>query len=158
MDEKTYQLEIIGQMAKNEDKLSELYAKYAHHFPTRKEFWNGIAVEEVSHGAWIRTLGKRVQEGLVSFGTDRFNIDVLNDFHKYVQQQEVRLEEGIPLVAALVASKEIEETMLEKKFFEVFHGDAPELEILLLALEYSTKNHREIVVKAWEEERKLLAA
>jgi len=64
----------------------------------------------------------------------------------------------MPLISALVASKEIEETLLEKKFFEVFKGDAPELEILLLALEYSTKNHREIVIKAWEEERKLIEA
>jgi hypothetical protein len=157
MDEKEYQLEIIDQMAKNEVKLSELYAKYAHAFPTRKEFWNNIAQEEVSHGAWINTLKKRVEDGSVVFATDRFNIDLLNDFYKYVQQQELRLNEGIPLVTALVASKEIEETLLEKKFFEVFHGDSMELEILLLALEYSTKNHREIVVKALEEERKVLA-
>lgn len=158
MDEKKYQLEIIEQMAKNEEKLSELYAKYAHAYPTRKEFWNEIAREEVSHGAWIRTLGKRIEDGVVTFGSDRFNIDLLNDFYKYVQQQEIRLADNMPLITALVASKEIEETLLEKKFFEVFHGDAPEVEILLLALEYSTKNHREIVLKAWEEERKLINA
>ena len=156
MDEKEYQLEIVSQMAKNEVKLSALYAKYAHSFPTRKEFWNDIAREEVSHGAWIETLRKRVEEGSVKFGSDRFNIDLLNDFYNYVQQQELNITEGMPLIRALVASKELEETMLEKKFFEVFHGDAPELEILLLALEYSTKNHREIVIKAWEEEKKLL--
>lgn len=158
MDEKEYQIRIVDQMAKNEIKLSELYAKYAHAFPSRKEFWTGIAQEEVSHGAWIDTLKKRIEDGNVTFASDRFNIDLLNDFYTYVQQQELKLEEGIPLITALVASKEIEETLLEKKFFEVFHGDAPELEILLLALEYSTKNHREIVLKAWEEERKLIKA
>jgi hypothetical protein len=157
MDELEYQLEIIEQMAKNEIKLSELYAQYAHSFATRKDFWNEIAREEVSHGAWISTLKKRVEEGSVKFGSDRFNIDLLNDFYKYIQAEELKVKEGMPLIGALVASREIEETMLEKKFFEVFHGDAPELEILLLALEYSTKNHREMVIKAWEEERTLLA-
>ncbi|HBI33823.1 MAG TPA: hypothetical protein DEA43_04240 [Candidatus Moranbacteria bacterium] len=158
MDEREYQLEIISQMAKNEIKLSELYAKYAHAFPTRREFWNDIAREEVSHSAWIDTLKKRVEEGFIQFSSDRFNMDLLNDFYKYVQAEELKISEEMPLISALVASKEIEETLLEKKFFEVFKGDAPELEILLLALEYSTKNHREIVIKAWEEERKLIEA
>lgn len=149
-------MEIIDQMAKNEVKLSELYARYAHQFPARKDFWSGLAVEEVSHSAWIKTLGKRVEEGNVMFSKGRFNIDLLRDFYKYIQQQELDLKEGIPLISALVASKELEETLLEKRFFEVFKGDAPELEVLLLALEYSTKNHREFVIKAWEEERKTM--
>lgn len=158
MDEQEYQLEIVGQMAKNEVKLSELYAKYAHTYPTRKEFWNELAREEVSHGAWINTLRKRIEDGSVKFGSGRFNVDMNNDFYKHVQQQELKVSENMPLVDALKTSIAIEEMMLEKKFFEVFHSDAPELEILLLALEYSTKNHREIVLKALEEEEELLAA
>lgn len=157
MDQREYQLEIIEQMAKNEIKLSELYAKYAHLFATRKEFWNEIAREEVSHGAWISTLKKRVEEGEVAFSSDRFNIDLINDFYKHIQTEELKIKEGMPLIAALEASKNIEEMMLEKRFFEVFSGDAPELEVLLTALEYSTKNHREIVIKACEEEAKMLA-
>lgn len=158
MDEKEYQLEIVGLMAKNEVKLSELYAKFGHAFASRKEFWDEIAREEVSHGAWINTLKNRVEEGNVTFAHDRFNIDLVNDFYKHVQQQELKVNEGMPLVEALEAAKNIEQTLLEKKFFEVFHGDAPELETLLLALEYSTKNHREIITKAWEEEKKLVEA
>jgi hypothetical protein len=158
MDEKEYQLEIISAIAKNEIILSALYAKYGHAFASRKKFWDEIAREEVSHAAWINTLKKRVEEGSVKFAHDRFNGDLVNDFSKYIQQQELRVNEGMPLIEALEAAKEIEETMLEKKFFEVFHGDAPELEVLLLALEYSTKNHREIITKAWEEERKLIEA
>lgn len=158
MNEQEYQLEIVGQMAKNEVKLSELYAKYAHSYPTRKEFWNELAREEVSHGAWINTLRKRIEEGSVKFGNDRFNVDMNNDFYKHIQQEELKVSENMPLVEALKVSRDIEEMMLEKKFFEVFHGDAPELEMLLLALEYSTKNHREIVSKALQEEEELLAA
>ncbi|EKE18922.1 MAG: hypothetical protein ACD_9C00199G0002 [uncultured bacterium] len=158
MDEKEYQLEIVEKMARNEDRLNELYVKYAHQFPSRSEFWNGLAREEVGHGAWIRTLKSRIEDGSVKFGTDRFNVDMINDFYTYVQQQELKINKGMPLISALVAAKEIEELMLEKKFFEVFHGDSLELQTLLLALEYSTKNHRSVVIDAWEEERKLMSA
>jgi hypothetical protein len=157
MNEKEYQMDIVNQMAKNEVKLSELYAKYAHKFPTRKDFWNELANEEVSHGAWIATLGKRIEEGVVVFGSERFNIDLNKDFYKHIQQRELEINDEMPLVDALNASMEIEEMMLEKNFFEVFHGDAPELETLLLSLEYATKNHREIVLKALEEEKNMLA-
>jgi hypothetical protein len=158
MDEKEYQLGIIGQMAKNEVKLSELYLKYSHKFPSRKEFWNDLALEEVSHGAWIRNLKKSVDDGGVSFSDERFNMDLNNDFYKHIAQKELEITDTMPLIEALTTSMEIEEMMLENKFFEVFHGDAPELETLLLSLEYATKNHREIVLKALDEEKKLLAA
>ena len=158
MNEKEYQLAIVDHMVKNENKLSELYAKYAHAFPTRKEFWNDIAREEVSHGAWINTIKKRIEEGVVTFSSDRFNADSLNDFYECVQQEELKLNENMPLIDALSASGRIENMLIEKSFFSVFSGDVPELEILLLALEYSTKNHREIISKALEEEQKLLAA
>ncbi len=158
MNEQEYQLEIVDMMAKNEVKLSELYAKYAHAYPTRKEFWNELAREEVSHGAWISTLKKRIEDGSVKFSSERFNVDLNNDFYRHVQQEELKISENTPLIEALKTSGEIEEMMLEKKFFEVFQGDAPELEVLLLALEYSTKNHREIVLKALKEEEELLAA
>ena len=158
MDQLEYQIEIVNQMAKNEVKLSELYAKYSHNFASRKDFWEELAREEVGHGAWISTLRKRIEDGSVIFSSERFNIDLLNDFHDMVQTEELRISQGIALIDALVASRKIEETLLEKKFFEVFKGDAPELETLLLALEYSTKNHREIVNKACEEEEKLIAA
>ena len=97
MNEKEYQLAIVDHMVKNENKLSELYAKYAHAFPTRKEFWNDIAREEVSHGAWINTIKKRIEEGVVTFSSDRFNADSLNDFYECVQQEELKLNENMPL-------------------------------------------------------------
>jgi hypothetical protein len=158
MNETEYQILIIDQMAKNEVKLSQLYAKYGHAFASRKQFWEELAREEVSHGAWISTLRKRVEDGDVMFSRDRFNLVLLNDFHEYVQKEELRINTGIALIDALKASREIEESMLEKNFFDVFTGDAPELTTLLLALEYSTKNHREIVNKACAEEEKLIAA
>ncbi|MEI7890391.1 MAG: hypothetical protein WCI36_00320 [bacterium] len=158
MDEMEYQLLIVEQMAKNEVKLSELYAKYGHAFASRKEFWEELAREEISHGAWIGTLKKKVEEGSVAFNRERFNLSLLSEFHDYVQSQEDKIKTGIALIDALKASRKIEETLLEKNFFEVFAGDAPDLEVLLLALEYSTKNHREIVNKACEEEEKMIAA
>ena len=158
MDQKTYDLEIVEMLAKNEDKLSSLYAAYAHSFPSRKDFWNGLALEEVSHGKWVRTLVKRVEEGTVQIGNDRFNVDMMNDFYKTVQQHQTENSQGVSLLAALTAAIELEKTMIEKKFFEVFQGDAPELQTLLLALEYSTENHRDIVEKAWREEAKMVDA
>lgn len=159
MDQQEYQLLILDEMAKNEERLSKLYALFMQRYPSRHEFWQSLAQEEVSHSHWIKTLQARVGEGTVLFQQGRFNIDVLNDFYKHIEGQIVHFEgqEEFPLVDALQVSKDVENTMLEKEFFKVFAGDAPELEILLLALEYSTKNHRGEVEKALQEEKVLLA-
>lgn len=159
MDQKEYQLLILDEMAKNEEKLSKLYALFMQKYPSRNEFWQSLAQEEVGHGHWIRTLRMRVEEGAVLFQQGRFSIDVLNDFYKYIGGQIVHFDglEEFPLIDALQVSKDVENTMLEKEFFKVFAGDAVELEILLLALEYSTKNHREEVEKALEQEMAMIA-
>lgn len=157
MDQREYQTSILKQMANNEESLSELYAIYMHKFPSRRDFWRSIAQEEVGHANWIRTLQAMVDSGTVLFKEGRFNIDSLNDFNDFIKKQENKAKNEIPLIEALVSSKELEETFLEKEFFRVFEGDGPELETLLLALEYSTKNHREIITKAWQEERVLIS-
>jgi hypothetical protein len=154
MDEKTYQLEIIEQLAGNEEMLSQLYSLYQHKFPSRSEFWNGLVEDEQGHAQWIRTLRKRVEEGEIHIKEHRFNIDMINDFNSELRRRQLEITENdIPLGAALENAVDFEKTMIERKFFEVFEDDTPELQILLLALKYSTENHFAAIAKALAEER-----
>ncbi len=153
MDEKEYQLEIVSQLEKNEVALSELYALYQSKFPTRREFWQGLVDDEQSHAQWIRTLKRKIEEGEVNIKEHRFNIDIINDFNKEVKQKELEINQNnIPLIEALANAVKFEQTLIERRFFEVFKDDSPELEMLLLALEYSTKNHFAAIQKAYNAE------
>lgn len=152
MNEKDYQFYIVEQLAKNEDKLSELYALYGEKFTFMKKFWDELTEDELGHGKWVRTLEKKIEEGTVQFAENRFNKDMLEDFYKSIQLQIFEANKDISLVEALKNAVKIEQTMIEKKFFEVFKGDSIDLEILLLALRYSTENHLKNVVERYRQE------
>ncbi|KKU53926.1 MAG: hypothetical protein UX75_C0030G0012 [Candidatus Moranbacteria bacterium GW2011_GWE2_47_10] len=152
MDEREYQFYIADQLAKNEDKLSELYALYREKFTFMKKFWDELTEDELGHGAWVRTLRKKIEDGTVQFGEHRFNKDLLEDFYKNVQLQIFEAEKEISLVDALRNAVKMEQTMIEKRFFDVFKGDSVELEILLLALRYSTENHLKTVADRYKSE------
>ena len=142
MDEKQYRLAIIEELAKNEEKLSELYNSYGRELPDYENFWTEMCLDEKEHARWIETLKKKIEEGEVKFGKNRFNIDMVRDFFKNIQKLEIEVDkEELSLEKALENSIAVEEVLLERKFFEVFKGDSMDLEIILLALEKSTENH-----------------
>jgi len=152
MDEREYQFYIIDQLEKNEKKLAELYVLYGEKFTFMKKFWDEIAEDEKGHAKWVATLRKKVEEGSVSFGQHRFDKDMLEDFHKMVQLQIFEAGKGVNLSDALGNAVKIEKTMIERRFFEVFKDDSVELEILLLALRYSTENHLKSIVARYKSE------
>lgn len=159
MDAKEYQLEIIERLARNEEKLSELYKLYQNKFASSSEFWKNLVLDEEGHARWIRTLRRGIEEGGVHFKEHRFNIDLINDFMTDLKVKELEIASGdIPLIQALENAVHFEATMIERKFFEVFKDDSPELEILLLALQFSTENHYKTVLQARDEEKKVIAA
>ncbi|HMN19154.1 MAG TPA: hypothetical protein PKA31_00975 [Candidatus Moranbacteria bacterium] len=157
MDERSYQLHIIDQLEKNETALAKLYGAYARLFPSNKVFWEGLVLDETSHARWISTLRRKVEEGEISFGSNRFNIDVINDFAKAVALNFKEAENPLPLVSALERAVRLEETMVEKEYFAPFAEDSLDMEIVLSALRYSSINHLESVRKALMQEKEMIA-
>lgn len=154
MDEKEYRLNIIAELSKNEEKLSELYGMYAREFPNYEGFWNELVLDEREHAAWISTLKRKIEEGEINFGENRFNIDIIRDFYKNIQKFEIEVKSSdLDLLKALENAILTEKTLLERKFFEVFEDDSMDLEIILLALKKSTENHL-VKVKAFYESEK----
>lgn len=152
MNEKEYQLYIIDQLENNEIILSQLYAAYGEKFPFRKSFWQDMVEDELGHAKWISTLKKKVEEGEILFGQNRFNKDLLSDFHKDIQKKIHQVSDEFGIVEALKNAVRIESHLIEKRFFEVFKKDSMELEIVLLALEYSTENHLKRVTSEYKAE------
>ena len=63
------------------------------------------------------------------------------------------LQHNLKLINALSIAVDIEQTMLENKFFQVFETDSIELKNVLQALEKATQEHLKKVKDFWEEER-----
>ena len=154
MDKKEYQQKTIDSLVRHEEAIAELYNSYSDKFLGFRDFWLGIVADEKSHASWIRTLYKKTEGGLADFSQNRFPLDAIEDSKKFLEQKKIESSKGeISLVYALETAANIEQGMLEKKFFEIFKDDALELQIILEALRLGTQQHFEHIKKAWEKEK-----
>lgn len=151
---KDFQIHTIELLAKQEELLGQLYREYSKKFLVYKKFWLNVSFEEINHAAWIRRFLKKAQEGMVFFNEQRFKIEAINTFSRYVMEQIDALKSNeVSDLNALAIAYDLENTLLENKFFEIFEEDSVEFKHLLLNLSYATKQHREKIKKALEEKK-----
>ena len=138
--------DIIEMLAKNEEAVAQLYSAYADRFTEYKDFWSGLAVEEIGHATELRKLCGIAGEGSLYIKEGRFNNTAINNFSSYVKKEsEPERVQASSLINALSVALSIEESMIERKFFDVFEADSVELRHVLLSLAAETKRHREQV-------------
>jgi rubrerythrin len=139
---KEEQIKVIEILAKHEEEIGNLYRTFSNAFPAYKEFWLSISNEEKMHADWIRTLLTEVKEGAAYFNENRFKIEAVRTSLNYIANKKAETERSeIQPDKAFYISLDIENALLEKRYFEVFEGDSPTLKHTLQSLADSTKNH-----------------
>lgn len=151
------QLKVIELLAECEIMIGRLYKEYAQKFLDWKDFWSRLSAEEREHANWILKLSSKIKEGSVYFEDDRFNKEAIKTSLKYLNNKlsEAQMQ-NISLTKALSTARDIENGLIEKKFFEVFEGDPVKLKHVLLNLATSTKEHYNRIEKAWKEAKQLV--
>lgn len=130
---------VIESLAQNEELIGQLYQAYADRFPIRKQFWQSLACEEKMHAGWLRQFGQ--MQGNIKVSS-RFSIAAISTYGAYVKKEnELALSGMINDRQAMVTSLYIEESLIEKKFFDVFSGGDQLFKEMLTRLVAETKNH-----------------
>lgn len=132
-------------MRKQELLVGELYNIFAEKFPEHAGFWSKLFQEEHVHAYWLETLSLHSSSGKVYFNEGRFDLAPINEMIDHVNGLIEKAKEGMSLIEALAAANDIEQGMIEKKFFEVFKGDSAEFEKTLAQLKKETAEHAERV-------------
>ncbi|MBN2120822.1 MAG: hypothetical protein JW734_07195 [Candidatus Omnitrophica bacterium] len=142
MDLREKQKEIIELLASHEEIIAKLYKTYAEKFPANKQFWTVLHLEELDHASWIRRLFPRIEEGVLSFNENRFKAKIIKESFEHVEEL-IRLVQTkeLTLMQALATGIDIEQSLIESKFFEVYESDSHELKQLLLSLQEAFLEH-----------------
>ncbi len=136
------QLKVIELLAEHETMIGRLYKEYAQKFLHWKDFWSKLSAEERGHANWILKLRSKIKGGSVYFKEDRFNKEAIKTSLKYLNNQLSQAQmQDISLIKALSIARDIENGLIEKKFFEIFEGDPIELKHVLLNLAAATREH-----------------
>jgi len=147
------QLNIIELLAEHERIIAELYNEYSQKFPPQKNFWLKLAGEEIGHAEWLDQLKSKIEEGKLHFREGRFNEEAIHTSIDYLRRQMVRAqEEKITTKNALSIACDIENGLIEKKFFEVFEPDSKEVKKVFMDLAYATREHHNRIIEEWKRE------
>jgi len=144
----------IDLLKEHERVIGRLYAAYANRFPQERDFWLALSQEEDQHARWIESLqAKREQERGVLI-VNRFPIEAINHSIDYVNKLIDQADRAdLTPIKALSAALNLEQALLENRYFEVFASDSTEVRRVLEMLAQGTAAHVERVRRAWHESK-----
>ena len=128
--------------------LSQLYRVYENQFPNRP-FWENLAKNEIIHFQWLQKLYQLAPEKKIFIDEEKFKTAAIQTSIEYLLRL-INEAASCSLVNALVLALDIEQAMIEKKYFEVFKTDSAEIQDIMKQLEKATLAHVYLVKKELE--------
>lgn len=149
------ELSELQLLAKHEETIGLLYEAYAKRFPEHAQFWTSIANDEKSHAAWIWKLCQKAEDGSIRFDGNRFNSKAIETSLKYIRSwiQEAETQ-SMDLIKAISIALDIENGLLEKKYYEVFEADLPEVKQVFIALSKASEGHKQRIAAFLADEKR----
>lgn len=134
-------VEILGEL---QEAGGNLYHIFSERFPDFSQFWSRLADDKFRHVIWINTLLGGVRQGKVRLNRDRVHMEAIRSSLQFARRQisSARKHTGSFKQAVSVAIS-IEMAIMDKKFFEAFESDLPDLRELADKLLEETKTHLE---------------
>lgn len=130
---------IIDLFEDNELKISILYKLYSQKIPDHKIFWKKISDEEVIHA---REIAKSFSKEKECFKENKFSRGVINYVSGYVEEKiEEARKNKITHADAINIALRIEQSILEKKCFEMFIPTNKTVKQVLKRLNKDTERH-----------------
>ena len=148
----------LAKLKIHEKAIGRLYQTYAERFPEQGEFWSRLSREEEQHAQWIETLQGEMRDDPASLVTNRFPVAAIE--HSIAVVEKLVLKASSPdftPINAISAALNLEQGLLENKYFDVFETDKAKMKGVLELLKDKTRSHHAMVQRAWQNTRQSIA-
>lgn len=136
---------VIEKVAEHEEKLSELYRAYSSYL-SNKDFWVDLAAEEVMHAYQVRNMVDHIRNAEIHVNKERFKTPAIEFSKKHIEDKiKLAQAEKADILQALTISLDIEKSLLEKRYYEIYEGDSIELKYSIEEMNKSIARHIEKV-------------
>jgi hypothetical protein len=143
--------EVIDALLDNELALSKLYAAFSDCFSDDQAFWLEIGKEEQKHIGWITQLKHSMIAGTIETGNLTVRPEAVKSMTSYINTvAEKSKKKLIERINAFTIAKDIEHSMLENRYFEIFNFSNSPHKNLYEAIVSETKKHKDKITKAFE--------
>lgn len=142
---------LLYRFSANENKISLLYSAYSERFPEKTKLWQGLAKDEKRHSALLSDLDERFKEELENWRISNNAPAILDYISNFIDNCLTKVENS-SLSEALKNSLSLEQSMIEKKSFEIFSSANPEIVAVLEKLNRETEGHKQWLLKNIQDE------
>lgn len=132
---------VIELLIENEQLVYELYKQFAKKFPENKDFWESIASDEMKHIAFLKdTLNRNIP-----FHERSMSRNSIKNMISHIETLLVIAVKNSEFsqLDAVNEALNIENSMVEMKFFEPFRKQTGTLDARISIIEKETRKHYE---------------
>lgn len=133
---------ILDLCEAHENAMHELYTLFSSKYGDYEDFWRGIAEEEQVHARWVRAIRTKVENDEVSVSADAGTTATIKKSFDVLKNQilEFSSQEN-PVDRAFSLAMSIENSIVERKIFNVVKTDSESAKKTLNNLEGKTSMH-----------------
>jgi len=145
-------ISLLGQFSLNENKIAELYSVYAEKFSEHAILWNGLVKDEKRHSALLANLDENFDQAANTWRLSKNAPAILDYVGQFID--DCLREANRPdfnFKEALNNALSLEQSMIEKKSFEIFSTATVEIKEVLEKLNRETEGHRLRLLKFLED-------
>jgi hypothetical protein len=137
------QRKILNDLAAQETMIGELYDAYAVLHPTSSSLWSTLAKEERMHASMLLTiLTKMLDAGHLFWNIGQFNDESVAKELELIRDALYRVRNAKPSeYECITTAIQIENTLLDSKFYSVVTSDAKEFATICQTLTKETEKH-----------------
>ena len=135
-------LAILHKLIQHEENMGAVYHECARQFSAHENFWQQIAMEERQHVQILQNLRPEIEAGSIRVANGVKAMESLRMFLDYQRQQyKVLTHNSLPLKTVVLMALDLEDSMVEKRFYGYFTGGVPSLTQATEALTSGTLAH-----------------
>ena len=135
---------VVEALIKQEEAIGRLYQAFAGRFADHEGFWSKLADEERQHADMLRRLDVRIKAGEGRVCKEVFDGAAVQEALAQIDRLHRDLHHpDFTIRRALEATMAVEKALLEKKYYEVFEGNCPEIQHIQYFLGEATQDHRD---------------
>jgi len=144
--------DLVAQIRRHELTLAKMYTQFAKSYPKHRQLLSQLAREEVLHAKWMKSLAQHYTKGHLGLSDFRLNPQVLRTSISRLEKQIEESKQGrLSLRNAVAIALDVEKSMIENKFFEIFDLVEGKRNRIRAGLEKETSKHRQKLEKLFSE-------
>ncbi len=142
-------VEVLNLLSEAESNVADLYKTCKETFGDPSEFWTELIKDELSHERNVKKIKEIIVKKTGYFSAKRpIKREAVKTFLNYVNQQKNRVQNReLDELRLLYIARDIEQSIIENKFFEIVSSNDIEFITLTNNLIQDTKFHKEKIEK-----------